>query len=189
MSTETVRTFLAVEASPEVHGRLVELKRQLAESGAAVRWVRDEGLHATVKFLDRVPESTLPGLRGALTDAVAGAPRMIATVRELGAFPTWTRPRVVWIGIDCPPLAQLATAVDDALAPLGFEREVRPFRAHITLGRVTGPGGRARLRAAVHTHAADDLGTCELIELIAYRSDLRRDGAVYTKLWTIPFGG
>ena len=45
------------------------------------------------------------------------------------------------------------------------------------------------LDGALRAHASDDFGTCELTELIAYRSDLRRDGAVYTKLWTIPFGG
>jgi 2'-5' RNA ligase len=154
-----------------------------------VRWVRDEGLHATVKFLGPVAETQLPALRTALGGAVHGTPQLAAGVRGLGVFPTLKRPRVVWVGLDCAPLAALARAVDDALEPLGFARESRPFRAHITLGRVKDSGAPPELTPALRAHWDDDLGTCALRELVAYRSDLRRDGAVYTKLWTIPFGG
>jgi len=189
MTKGSVRTFLAVEVSPEIHARLVDLKRELSQTGAAVRWVRDDGLHATVKFLGAVPEATLPALRTALGDAVGGLPRAAAAVRGLGVFPAPTRPRVVWVGLDCQPLTRVAAAVDDALTPLGFAPEARAFRPHITLGRVNGGGGRAQLAAALQAHWTDDLGACEIGELSAFRSDLRRDGAVYTKLWTIPFGG
>jgi 2'-5' RNA ligase len=79
--------------------------------------------------------------------------------------------------------------VDDALRALGFAPEARTFRAHITLGRVSDTRGWSGLDAALRAHATTELGTCRLTELIAYRSDLRRGGAVYTKLWTIPFGG
>jgi 2'-5' RNA ligase len=189
MSDRHVRAFLAVEVAPEIHAALVELKRELTRAGAAVRWVRDEGLHATVKFLGAVPEAHLPAVRAVLTDAVRPTPCLFVTVRGLGVFPTLKRPRVVWVGLDCPPLAAVAAAVDGALEPLGFARETRPFHAHLTLGRVSGLAGWPRLEAALRAHWADDLGACALGELIAYRSDLRRDGAVYTKLWTIRFGG
>lgn len=184
-----VRAFLAVEVSPSIHAALVTLKHELERSGAAVRWARDDGLHATVKFLGAVPEARLPALRAALTDAVGKTGAMIAGVRGLGVFPTLTRPRVVWVGLDCPPLARVAAAVDTALTPLGFAPETRPFRAHITLGRVNGPHGRQRLEAALRAHWSDDFGRCAIGGLVGFRSDLRRDGAVYTKLWTIPFGG
>jgi 2'-5' RNA ligase len=189
MNSARIRAFLAVEVEAPIHAALVDLKRELAGSGAAVRWVRDEGLHATVKFLGGVPQATLLEVRAALRGAVGAAPRMTAVVRGLGVFPTPKRPRVVWVGLECRPLAALAAAVDVALAPLGFAVETRPFQPHITLGRVTGRHGWARLDAVLRAHATSDFGACELAELIAYRSDLRRDGTVYTKLWTIPFGG
>jgi RNA 2',3'-cyclic 3'-phosphodiesterase len=184
-----VRSFLAVEVAPEIHAALVELKQELSTAGAAVRWVRDAGLHATVKFLGGVPEAQLPVLHDALTAAVGGMAPPRASVRGLGMFPNPKRPRVVWVGLDCQPLTQIAAAVDAALAPLGFARETRPYHAHITLGRVKELRGWAPLDAALQAHRSDDFGSCTLGELIGYRSDLRRDGAVYTKLWTIPFGG
>lgn len=184
-----VRTFLAVEVAPAIHAALVDLKRELARTGAAVRWARDEGLHATVKFLGGVPEAQLPALRDALTDAVGTTPPLRAAVRGLGMFPNPKRPRVVWVGLACQPLTAVAAAVDGALAPLGFAAENRPYHAHITLGRVKELRGWAPLDAALTAHRDDDFGDTTIDQLVAYRSDLRRDGALYTKLWTIPFGG
>jgi 2'-5' RNA ligase len=184
-----VRTFFAVELSAGIHSKLVALKRELSNLGAAVRWTRDENLHATVKFLGAVAEGRLPELRAALAQAVGTTPPLAAAVRGMGVFPTMKRPRVVWVGLRCPPLGQLAATVDATLAPLGFEPETRPFAAHITLGRVRDTRGWPRLEAAVHTHWDDDFGACTLAELVAFRSDLRRDGALYTKLWSIRFGG
>jgi 2'-5' RNA ligase len=184
-----VRTFFAVEVSPEIHAALVALKRELAATGAAVRWVRDEGLHATVKFLGAVPAAQLPELQAALSAPVGARPPMTAAVSGLGVFPSPRRPRVVWAGLDCPPLAALAAALDDALGRFGFKPEARAFRAHITLGRVSDTRGWAPLDALLRAHATTDFGTCRLSELVAYRSDLRRGGSLYTKLWTIPFGG
>jgi 2'-5' RNA ligase len=77
--------------------------------------------------------------------------------------------------------------IDQGIVPLGFPPEARPFQAHLTLGRVQGPRGWSRLEEALKARWIDDFGSCSITELIAYRSDLRPEGAVYTKLWTIPF--
>ena len=184
-----VRTFLAVEVSPAIHAALVDLKHELSRCDAGVRWVRDEALHATVKFLGGVEESVLPAVRAAVSDAIANPPPLTATVRGLGAFPNLQRPRVLWVGLECQPLTAIAAAVDGALTALGFASEARPFRAHITLGRVNTMRNWSALESALQQHWRDDFGSCAIAALIGYRSDLRRDGAVYTKLWTIPFGG
>jgi RNA 2',3'-cyclic 3'-phosphodiesterase len=183
-----VRTFLAVEVAAPIHAALVDLKHELERCDAGVRWVRDEALHATVKFLGGVEESALPALRAAVADAIGGAVAPTAAVRGLGAFPNLKRPRVLWVGIECQPLTAIAAAIDRALEPLGFAPEARAFRAHVTLGRVNSMRNWSALEAPLQKHWRDDFGTCTLAGLIGFRSDLRRDGAVYTKLWTIPFG-
>jgi len=184
-----VRTFLAVEVSPSIQAALVELKHELARCDAGVRWVRDEALHATVKFLGGVEESVLPSLHAAVSDAVSDAPAPSADVRGLGGFPSLKRPRVLWVGMECQPLTAIAAAVDRALTPLGFAPEARAFRAHITLGRVNSMQNWSALEPLLQRRWRDDFGSCAIEALIGFRSDLRRDGAVYTKLWTIPFGG
>ena len=183
-----LRAFLAVEISADGRARLVARAAELARLGAAVRWVREDALHVTLKFLGAVRADTLVALRAALETPLAAVPPLDAVVRGLGVFPDWRRPRVVWAGVDCAPLTAVAAAVDAAAAPLGLARETRPFTAHVTLGRVRATRGWAPLEAALRARADEAFGNCPFTALIALRSDLRPDGAVYTKLWSIPFG-
>lgn len=182
---DSVRAFLAVDLAPEVHATLVALKRQLAAAIPTVRWVRDEGLHATIKFLGQVAATQIESLRQALFPVVSPFAPFPVHVRALGAFPSPARPRVVWVGLVAEELAGLAAAVDIALEPLGFPRERRPFRSHITLGRIDAPQAWAPLADALRHHVSDDFGCCRIDELVAYRSELQRTGAVYTRLWSI----
>lgn len=184
-----MRAFLALELPSGVHARLVAVKNALACHGAAVRWARDDQLHVTVKFLGNVAEDALDTVRHTLLPALGATAPLAAEVRGLGAFPDLRRPRILWAGVACAPLAAVARDVDAAAAASGVAPESRPFHAHVTLGRVRDTRGRALLQRALAAGAADDFGSCTFNELSAFRSDLRRDGALYTKLWSIPFGG
>lgn len=187
--TSPLRAFVAVEVAPEIHAALVELKREFARSDAAVRWVRDEGLHATLKFLGSVRPETLSELRTRLAEALSACPALTVRVAGLGVFPNLQRPRVVWVGLESPDLPALARRVETAAAALGFPPESRPFHPHITLGRVGGPRGWQALSAALQNHWTDDFGICDISGVVAYRSEPQRGGALYTRLWTIPLTG
>lgn len=184
-----MRAFLALELPPDVRARLTAVRRELARHGGAVRWARDDQLHVTVKFLGDVEATALDALHEALLASLSATPPLAAAVRGLGAFPDLRRPRVVWAGIECAALTRIAVAVDGAAAAIGVAPEARPFHAHVTLGRVKEAAGSAPLRRAIGVRQADQFGACVFTELLAFRSDLRRDGALYTKLWSIPFGG
>jgi 2'-5' RNA ligase len=66
---------------------------------------------------------------------------------------------------------------------------MRPFSAHITLGRVSGPAHWTRLGHEIAARAGEDFGAWTIAALAGVRSDLHPDGARYTTLWSIPFGG
>lgn len=183
-----VRAFLAVEIAPEIRARLVAVKEELAAVRADVRWVRDAGLHATIQFLGPVPAAALAPMRDALADALRDLRPFAVRVSGLGVFPNLRRARVVWVGLHGEGLAELAARVARAVAPFGFAAESRKFQAHITLGRVRSQRGWPGLETALKARWTEDFGACEVGELVAFRSDLRPDGAVYTKLWTISLG-
>jgi 2'-5' RNA ligase len=88
-----------------------------------------------------VDDSLLPELRAALDAACAGAAPLRLAIGLPGSFPNRGRPRVVWLGLEgeVQRLVRLAGAIEQTLAPLGFEPEGRPFKAHLTLGRVRQP--------------------------------------------------
>jgi len=185
MTQAHVRTFIAVDLAPEVRAAIARLKGDLARVRSEVRWVRDDGLHATIKFLGSVQAERFDDVRDAVVRAAASVASFSARVRGLGAFPSIKRPRVVWVGLETPALGKLAKEIEDALLPLGFAAEERPFHAHVTLGRVSGQRGWPSVETILKAHWTDDFGTSPVDHVTIYRSDLRPGGAVYTILWTI----
>jgi 2'-5' RNA ligase len=153
-----------------------------------VSWVAPENLHITVKFLGRIDETRVPAVIEALHTAATGRHAFDLEIVSLGAFPSPTRPRVLWAGVTEgeTPLAALAAAVDDALAPLGFPRETRAFTAHVTLARVREPRRTPALAEALAAAAARRFGRLTIEHVALMRSDLSPRGARYTALSTVP---
>lgn len=170
---------------------ICELRRVEAD----VRWARDDGLHLTLAFLGSVEVERLPAIQAAVEAVAARFPPIDIEVRGLGAFPNRRRANVLWAGVSTESgsrgdgLQQLASAVAAALAPLGFVPDERPFRAHVTIGRVRSRRGWRRLEALIAAAEDREFGRCKARGVAAYRSDLRPDGAVYTKLWTAEMMG
>jgi len=131
----------------------------------------------------------LERVHAALAATLAGAPALKVRACGLGAFPSWRRPRVVWVGLSGDGLVELAASVDTALTPLGFEPERRAFTPHLTLGRVNGLRGWPRLEEVLKAHLSDDFGESAIDAVTVYCSTLQKGGAVYARLWTIPLQG
>jgi len=165
----------------EALGAAIERLRGTARG---VAWVAPENLHLTLKFLGSVDETGLAALTSALTSAVTGLAAFDAEVRGLGAFPTPTRPRVVWAGIaaGAPALVDVAGRVEAALAALGFPPDERPFSPHVTLGRVRQPGRAPALAGALAAGAGRAFGRTRVGRVSLMRSDLSPRGARYTEL-------
>jgi len=163
------------------------IQRELMNSEATVGWVRREGMHLTLKFLGEVSSARLPEIEKALSRAAEGTGSMKIAVRGLGVFPSPKNPRVIWLGIlpEDDRLARLQERIDHALAPLGFQPEHREFRPHLTLGRIKSSRGLNDLMKTVTAQDRFLAGDCMLEELHLIQSELRKEGAVYTKLWSV----
>lgn len=185
-----IRTFVAIDISDEVRGNLKKLSADLKSRVRDVRWVRVEGIHLTLKFLGYVSEKVIPSLKEVMREAAQMAPFEME-VKGLGAFPNSRRPRVIWVGVEEPTgaLLELAKRIEQGMKPLGFAPEDRPFNAHLTLGRVMKDGKPDNeLEGLVERERERPLGFVKADEIILFRSDLKPDGAVYTKLETVNLG-
>jgi 2'-5' RNA ligase len=131
MQTAHVRTFIAVDLAPEVCAAILRLKADLAHVRSEVRWVRDEALHATIKFLGSVPGVRLGDVRDAVARAAASMTSFAAPVRGLGAFPSIKRPRVLWVGLKTPALGKLRARA----CPLVLPPRSDPFILTLHSGR------------------------------------------------------
>jgi len=153
-----------------------------------VAWVAPDNFHLTLKFLGPVATEGLAAVTETLTSAAAACAPFKLELGGLGAFPSPTRPRVLWVGLDTGAAAAtvLATRIDEALATLGFAREARAFSAHVTLGRVRQPHAQPRLGEALA--AARVVGAVDVARVSLMRSELSPRGARYTELATAPLG-
>ncbi|HSK08956.1 MAG TPA: 2'-5' RNA ligase family protein, partial [Vicinamibacterales bacterium] len=97
--------------------------------------------------------------------------------------------RVIWIGLSAgsEQLAAVHEELEGRLAGLGFEREDRPFRAHLTLGRARSRLGAAASQAVGGMQAAG-VPACTAREVTLFESRLSPRGAAYTALVRAPLG-
>lgn len=176
-----MRCFVAFELSDEVKRRLAGLQTELGNMGRAVRWVRPEAMHLTVKFLGDVPDGQVPEICQAVTDVASLCEPFEYAVASTGCFPPRGPVRVAWVGVDEPTnrLAECQALCQDAFADLGFAIESRAFAPHLTLGRVKDPRQARDLRERIADYADFNAGTVEASELILFESHLSPKGARY----------
>lgn len=175
------RTFLALPLEPDVRARLGQAQRQLNLPGAKIKWMAPENLHLTVRFLGELDDARLAEACRAAQQAAADCDGFDFDVAGISAQPAQGPLRMFWAGVIEPAgrLMALREAVDEALGPIG-KPDHRPFRPHVTLGRVKKPGDREALRAAAAERAAEPFGPNEAAELHVMTSILTPGGPVYT---------
>src|SRR6266404_4653435 len=133
-----MRTFIAIDITPPIRESIRALLAELKQTERRIRWSRPEGLHITLKFLGEVPPARIGDLKACLASIRTPAPFAIS-IRGSGYFPGERSPHVIWLGVDGDgDLGALASIIEQAIEPIGFPREKRPYSAHLTLGRVDG---------------------------------------------------
>lgn len=188
-----VRSFVAVEVEEPARAAIVAYLDSLKTRIEDVAWTRPENLHVTLKFLGGVAPELLPTLTERLTAIGARVAPFSIGYAGVGAFPSATRPRVLWIGADAPALSPLAATVDAAGALVGGAPEDHAFHPHVTLGRPrVRRGGRAHRAATGAVLAGDrsrDFGSAPARAIVLFRSDTGPTGARHTPLARIALVG
>lgn len=188
---EHVRLFVACEIPEDarelITGVIADLRQR---SGESVRWIRPEGLHLTLKFLGEVPVKKLPSVKLAIQEAVTGHSPFNLEFSQIGTFGGREGLRLMWVSVagDVLRLEALVKATNAALAVIGFEPERRPFRPHLTLGRVKDDvptRARAEIEVAVGRVEVAEY-TWRTAQVSLMRSRLTRGGAQYDVLATFP---
>ncbi len=189
------RLFCALELPPVLRTQLAELQVgfKAATPRGSVRWARPAGIHVTLKFYGDVGADRVPDLQAGLQRAAAASAPLTLTVQGLGVFPNPKQPQVIWAGLqgELEPITQLAAAVEAEALALGFAAERRPFRAHLTLGRVRDdlrPADLTTLLAVVEQAQSQVMGTLQADTLSLMASELKPLGAVYERLFIAPLG-
>jgi 2'-5' RNA ligase len=139
--------------------------------------------HFTLRFLGELESARAEQIAGALAATVLRPP-FGAELAGLGAFPSASRARTLWLGLSrgAAEFSRLAAAVDLALTACGVGTEVRPFSCHLTLARLDRPADLSRLIAG---HPVLPV-PFSVEAVMLFRSDLGGGPPRYTALERFP---
>jgi len=180
-----MRAFIAIDLDPEIKKNLMDILRRLKRLAPQnVGWVKEHGLHLTLKFLGEIDEIQATQIKDLMKDIAGTTKPFPMEMKGTGFFPPASRhPRVLWIGTtEQPLLAELQERFEDGLEKIGFSREDRPFHPHLTLGRIKGPFALAEIIAELKKQEAAAFGEMIVNKVALFQSVLKPTGAEYSIL-------
>ena len=136
---EKVRSFIAVNLNPEIRKYLSSFQASLNVPETKIKWVEKNNLHLTMKFLGYISLEQAELIKSELKEiANRCSPLIIKLSSNIGIFPTYKMPRIIWVGIKegVNRLEELYNSIETMLYKKGFPRENKDFSGHITIGRV-----------------------------------------------------
>ncbi len=185
-----IRSFLAIELPEPIQKKITEVQGDLKSSRADVRWVNPGKIHLTLKFFGNIEESRIDPIVKSIEDPIRTTRTFHLRMRGMGAFPHLKNPRVIWMGLvdEKEVLVSFQRQLEIELEKMGFEREGRPFRPHLTLGRVNSSRGRDELVGKIEPYKEMEFGDFEVEKVVFFKSDLRPSGPIYTPLRDLRLG-
>ena len=185
-----IRAFVAIELPGEILQAIRELQDEMKSEKLDLRWVEPGNIHLTLKFLGEMDPKDLEPVCHVVKNTAGRVPAFDLVAKGIGAFPGLNRPRVVWAGISgkTESLGKLADFLDQELEALGFERESRPFKGHLTLARARGAVDPVRMTRAAGRLMTFQPPVFSVHDLILFQSRLMPEGPVYEKLFSAFLG-
>jgi 2'-5' RNA ligase len=185
-----LRTFLAIDLPSALRSAIGRKEDKVNRELTGVNWVKPGNLHFTLKFLGDTPESKIDEIKNVMEETVKATGPFEITLRGFGVFPDKRSPRTIWTGIEGETmvLEGLAGHIESALVPLGFSKEERSFRPHLTLARIKKDHREMGLAIEKAGILFDPFifGRLLVEQVTLFKSELRPTGSVYTKLWAVP---
>jgi 2'-5' RNA ligase len=183
-----LRLFIALETNSAMQAALVDAQLTLQRRAAMpVRWAPPAQMHLTLQVLGNVMAIHVPALTQALHEAITPHGPFLLRAGEVGAFPSADAPRVIWLDVrgQVPALMALQEGVARAVRVLeGVVADRKPFRPHLTLGRVrdgaAGMPGRNAVAVALNRPVPVPAAVWPIDTVVLIRSVLGSGGPRYT---------
>jgi 2'-5' RNA ligase len=192
MLSANIRTFFACEFSRENLSKIEQLLAGLRSSiPQSVKWVDIKNVHLTLQFLGEFKKADVSPVQASLQKALAEQKPFALHIQKMGAFPSPSKPKIIWLGIEHePPLFDLVKIVTGVTQDFGYPPEERPFSAHITLGRIK-PYASSNDLAGIKNILLEmkdvEIGSQTIDRLYFIKSELTPAGPHYQELFHLPF--
>ncbi len=172
-----IRAFIAVEIDQPNKQKLSQLISTLKQANADVKWVNENQMHLTLKFLGNIEKNRVQEISNTLKSIANKASAFNIHLSKISAFPNMHKPRVIWLGID-----KGVENLKNLASKLGSRQEKREFKPHLTLGRVKSLKNISQLTKLISETSFESDGNISITKLILFQSTLTPKGAIYTSL-------
>jgi 2'-5' RNA ligase len=170
------RLFIAIDLPERIMDDITAT--YVALPGA--RWVDEEHLHLTLRFIGEVPGDVADRIANALRPVFG--PTFSLTMKTVGFFPPRREPRILWAGIaENEELMRLQARIERSLTAIAIEPDGRKFHPHVTVARLNGTPSHKVAQYVTH----NSLFSTEQFSVSAfhlYESFLKKEGAHHEKI-------
>ena len=181
--SERIRSFIAFDLeSQEVLTKLTYVQKLLVETGADLRPVAPQNIHATIRFLGDISPAMVDKIYESLKN-VKFTPFTIQ-IKGMGVFPNLNYPRVVWAAMTegTEQLKSIFSQLEPQIRALGFAADQYGFSPHLTIARVRSAKNKQNLAEFITKKADYEFGTIRAECLRLKRSQLSPKGPTYSTL-------
>ena len=186
MSENNIRAFIAIEINGQAKEKILEIITYLNKSSADVKWVTENQIHITLKFLGNIGTDKIQEISNTLSIISENFKPFTITFSKIGAFPSLNHPRAIWLGIDknVEILCDLNRRIENDLEKIGFTKESQEFKPHIALGRVRSAKNISGLISLIEKQPLIQFTDIQINSLTLFQSSLTSKGAIYSRLST-----
>ncbi|MFX0108415.1 MAG: RNA 2',3'-cyclic phosphodiesterase [Candidatus Hodarchaeota archaeon] len=180
------RVFLSVDIDDDaLLTRILHIQGKLDRQAAKLKIVEPRNIHFTVRFFGDTSSTKIESINDTLRQ-LEFAPFTIH-IDGVGAFPSISKPRVIWVGVvqNADAFIDLKQDVDLLLGQLGYPPD-RKFKPHATIARVRAVRNRENVVKNLESIAHESVGTMTVGTIRMTKSTLTPQGPIYKTLWEIP---
>lgn len=185
MTKDTIRTFIAVELPNIIQENLANLIEKLKNKQDKITWAKPHNIHLTLKFLGNIRVSDLNQIKNALSKTTEETKAFNILIKGTGVFPKEKSPRVIWTGISDNEdnLKNMSADLENKLSELGFQKEERNFKSHLTLGRVKYLKNVNDFINNLYKYNENIIGKLEVNSISLIKSTLTPKGSIYETIY------
>jgi len=178
------RLFIAINFDNATKLALAKIIARLP-SLSVINKTKIDKLHLTLKFLGNMEENLIPKIQTILNDVVMKYSPLQLLFTQIGIFPNWEQPNVIWIGINGTHLRELQRDIVQQLFKVVPTVDIKLFKPHLTLARIKYPltlDQLACLRSLQNEISLSAIPIATAISVDLMESTLISGGAIYATI-------
>jgi 2'-5' RNA ligase len=182
-----MRIFIGIKLDDRVHEEIESFLKPFKKISSPLRWVKPANVHLTLKFIGEVSEEKYSQIERGLGEVEFDTGPVALQLSGCGKFGRGDSLDIFWIGlVPSAPLTEIFNKIETTLAKIGIEKERRPFKPHLTVGRNKKTFNFKSFSGLMEENSYRPVSQFTVSSFQVFKSQLRPEGPIYTVLEEIP---